>query len=123
LGVHFTQNINLGTILSVVVIVATLLGLWRYGYGARWRAAYEAEHAAAQSLADGRDAFQKRAERVEAELKESTLQREESLKIIGEQKETIARLEALPNLQEILQTFGEMSVREDAAASKRTEAI
>lgn len=119
IGVHFADTITLGSIF--IGLLLGLFGLFVFAYGARWKAAYEAEHAAAASLKDGREAFQLRAERVEAELKESMAQRDKSLQLIGEQKATIAKLEALPNLARIVEIMGETSVRQDAAADQRVE--
>lgn len=119
LAIHLTNTITLGAvIISAALGVASLA---TFGYGVRWKAAAQVGEATAQVLREGREAFKDRGDRLERDLRDSQEALRACTEMIGEQKETIARLEALPNLQRILQTMGEQSVRADAAADVRVE--
>lgn len=66
LFVSWQATVTLGS-----VLVGALIGLCTLaflGYGARWKTNYETEKATSESLREGRDAFQAKAERLEGEL-------------------------------------------------------
>lgn len=115
LAIHVTNAISLGSIIIGVLI--GLAGLFVFAYGARWKAAYEAEHAAANSLKDGRDAFLLRSERLEDEKAQMLLE-------LGECKGKIsqleAQLEAIPRYDEVVKLIGTTTDRMDEAAAART---
>lgn len=119
LAIEVTSTITLGAI-----IISAALGIASiavFGYGVRWKAAAQISEATATVYAEGREAYKERSERLEVELRESSEALRACTQALGESKETIARLEALPNLQRILETMGEQSVHQDAAADVRVE--
>lgn len=116
-AVNFSSTITLGSVILGALLAAA--GLVILGYGARFRAAYEAEKLVSGSYLDGRNAFQARADRLEMQLGETQARNDELADLIGEQKKTIARLENLPNLERIVQVMAETSTRQDSAASER----
>lgn len=95
-AVNWSSTITLGSML--VGVIVGLAGLAFVGFGAKWKAAAEAEREVAASYRDGREAFRIRNERLAADNKECQEKIRELLYEIGEQKGTIAELEARPNL-------------------------
>jgi hypothetical protein len=110
--VDFTHQISLGAaIIAATAGFYALVSLWR---GSRYKTAAEVAEANSRIYAEGREAFKQRAERLDEELKES-------LKLIGDQKRTIARLEALPNLQAIVELMADTAKRQDETSEIRAE--
>lgn len=105
--VHFTETITLGSIILGVMLACG--GLATYGYGVRWKSAFEAESAARESLEDGRRAYQLRADRLAEE-------KSELLILVGDCKAKVAALEARPTQETVVQLIEAM----DAHASERT---
>jgi hypothetical protein len=116
-GVDFTHTITLGSL--IVGVIVGLAGLAVLAHGARWKANYEIERARADSLDEGREAYEKRSRRLEQELKEAQAQSIELAQVLGDAKETIARLEQLPNLERVIGLMAETSRRQDAEADRR----
>jgi hypothetical protein len=116
-SIDYKHTITLGSI--ILGIIVGLAGLVVFAYGARWKAAYEAEHAVVDSLMEGREAYKLRADRLEDELIERHRQLVSCTEAIGEQKQTIARLEALPNLSIVIDKMAESTKRADGAAAER----
>lgn len=98
-AIDWSSTISLGSIILGALIAAG--GLLVFGYGARWKAAAEANEATAQSYKEGREAFRIRIERQDDDLKECHTKINDLLHAIGEQKAVIAELEARPNLLEV----------------------
>ena len=119
LAIDWSSTIGLGSV--VVGIVVALAGLAVLGYGARWKAAATASEAGMKAERDTREAFKARADRLEIELRETRARNEELAHLIGEQKKTIARLEALPNLERVVNLMAEQQERADVRATERLQ--
>lgn len=107
LAVDFEQTVGLGSLL--VGLLVAFVGLVVLFYGARWRAAYTIAATQAEELRKALNDERGRAERAEARERES-------LVVLADQKQTISRLEALPDLSKIL----EFLAKQEEGATVRT---
>ena len=119
-AVNWSATITLGSI--ILGIIVGLAGLATFGYGVRWKTAYETERATAESLRDGREAFELRGDRLAMELREARQQIQEMTDDLITAKAEVAQLQERPDLGQILQIIGEQSIRADAAAELRVNA-
>lgn len=109
-AVEFENTVTLGAaIIALCTGLAALIGIF---YGVRYKTSFHAAEAAAGAWKEGAEAQAARADRLEADLAEALL-------LIGEQKEAIARLEALPNLTKLVEFMAESTKQADAAAGER----
>jgi hypothetical protein len=74
-SVRWTSTINLGAV--IIGVLLAVAGAMTYLYGSKWKANYEVEKATAESLREGREAYQLRAERLEAEVRECRAEAQE----------------------------------------------
>jgi len=118
-NIDWSSTITLGSV--IIGILLGLSGLAIFGYGVKYKTAYEAERAVSGSLKDGREAFKARADRLEQELKDSKAREADLSDQIIDCKSQLARLEERPDLTRVLQIMGEQSVRQDAEADRRAE--
>jgi hypothetical protein len=109
---NFTNTITLGSVIvGALVAIATVAAvIW----GARFKVSYQAASAAAEELRKSLNDANERGNRLEKAL-------QEALTTIGEQKETIERLAALPNLERVIQLMSDTAERADAHAARRLE--
>jgi hypothetical protein len=118
-GTSFERTITLGSlIVGLLLAVATLVGVF---YGVRYKVSYETASARAGQLSDWLDEALEREKRVEGRLLESLRKLEDMALQLAECQATIARLEALPNVQAVVEKMGELAVQQDAAAAQRLE--
>jgi hypothetical protein len=110
-AVDYSETIGLGTILLGALVALT--GLAVLFYGVRWKSAYAVASTQAEELRKALNDERERAERAEGRERES-------LKLLAEQKRTIARLESLPDLSKILEFLGR---QEDTAAKRTADAL
>ncbi len=114
----FSHTITLGSLILFAFI--GVVGLFVLFYGARWKSAYETEKVTSDTLREGREAYQLRAERLAEDA--LTLQNKHvaALKELGDKKVRIAELEALPNLSIVLKTLDASSKVAEQQAKERT---
>lgn len=117
--INWSSTITLGSL--IIGVLLGLASLAVFGYGVKWKTAYEAERATALSLRDGREAYKLRGDRLEGELADARAREVAHVAELLECHTALARLEERPDLNKVLQILGEQSVREDAAAEKRAE--
>lgn len=115
LAVQFTSTITLGALIIAAAGGAATLA-W-FGYGVRWKSAWEVASTQATELRKALNDEVERSQRLEDRL-------HEALDVIGEQKRTIERLEALPNLERLVTLMSDTAERQDRHARERlTEAL
>lgn len=94
LAIRWTGTISIGVAaLAGIAAVGTIVGII---YGVRWKTAYEVQHATSDALAERAKTLASERADLDAKLKEATT-------AIRNAEVTIARLEALPNLQAVLE--------------------
>lgn len=91
--IHFHDTITLGS--ALVMVTVALAGFFWIFYGTKWKANYDLEHITVLSLEEGRAAFQQRAERLEAELRDA-------LGEVTELKAKVSKLEQATDLTPVL---------------------
>lgn len=95
----------LAVIAGLFAAISTIIGITK---GAKWKSAYDVEHALKDALTD-------RVSLVVHERDEAREKLDEVAAILLEARQTIARLEALPNLERVLEligdTFGRLATR------------
>lgn len=97
--VHFSETITLGSL--IVGILLAIPALWVYGKGIRYKTAYDVSEDTNKTLAEGREAFKMRAERLEGELA-----------AVRQERDTLNATRSLePVLQAVLDGFGNMESR------------
>lgn len=111
LAVDFEQTVGLGSLL--VGLIVAFVGLVILFYGARWRAAYTVAATQADELRKALGDERGRAERAETRERDS-------LRILAEQKQTITRLESLPDLSRILDYLAK---QEEGAVVRARDAV
>lgn len=129
---RFTQTVSIGVIiLSGLAALATIVGIV---YGVRWRIAYEVERKAREGVEALADASAERVRGLAHERNELLHKLEDATTAIKEAEKTVARLEALPNLERVLElmtdTFARITNRIDqmhqdnrAQAEKNTRTL
>jgi len=112
LGSEFENTISTGQIVIAILMgAATITGvIW----GVRYKVSYEAASAAAkelrQSISDGHER--------EHQLKVALASSHETN---AQQRQQLEKMKQLPDMSAIVQTIGEMSVRQDASSARRQE--
>lgn len=86
---------------GLLAAIATIVGIV---YGAKWKSAYDVEHALMAAHAD-------RADLMTAERDEARQKLEQAAAVLVDAQKTIARLEALPNLERVLELITETFTR------------
>lgn len=112
LTVMAVAAVELQAVFNLVSGLLTLAALAGVIFGVWYRAAYQAEKSTADAWKSGREAQHARAERLDREL--ATCRGE-----ITELREAVARYEALPNLERIMQWLNEDRDRQDKLAQER----
>lgn len=109
--VDFSNTITTGAIISstIVIVIAGLFTI-RGNVAKVWRENYEGEKEARELL--------------QGQLTETTAKLQEATELIGELKKTIAQLEALPNLTQVVTIMAETNLKNDQRAEERlTQAL
>lgn len=112
LTIHVTDTITIGTLLVGAIIA--LPALYVVFKGARWKGIAETAEETAKVYAEGREAYRLKSERLENELKELLI-------LVGEQKQVIAKLEAMPNLTVLQEQMGKLAEQATRAILKGLE--
>lgn len=113
----FTNTVSTGVIiLSALAAVATVVGIV---YGVKWKTAFQVEHAVRETLDDRVRGLVHERDDVIDKLEQATAALHDAAK-------TISRLEALPNLERVLElmngTFEKIMRRIDALHEENKEA-
>lgn len=112
LAVTFHDTINLGSLIVGFIGIFGAIGI--LAYGAKWKAAFQTEHAVATAQKD-------RIEQLHDEAKRTHEHEQGLVALLNEQRNSIAILEARPSYEQVVQLMGELAVKEDAAAVNRAE--
>ena len=118
--INWSSTITLGSL--IIGVLLGISGLAVFGYGVKWKTAYETEKAVTESLRDGRDAYQLRGDRLAEELKDCRERETTLTDLVADLKAALGRLEERPDLNRVLEIIGEQSVRQDAQADLRAGA-
>src|SRR5512146_1374976 len=82
LALDWSNMLTTGSI--IIGVLLGLAGLAIFGYGVKYKTAYESEKAVAASVKEGRDAYELRSKRMAEELDEAKHQIRENLRKISD---------------------------------------
>lgn len=126
----FSNTISTGVlVLGAVGVVATIVGVV---YGVKWKTAYAVQVAVAAGVQRLLDLSEERAQILRDERDAMQAKYDKSTAAVNEANKTIARLEALPNLERVLELMSTTFIKfgdelkllhreTDSRADKRSE--
>lgn len=109
----FSNTITLGSV--IVGVLTGSAGLAVFGYGVKWKSAWQVASSQAEELRKALSDERERSDRCDATLREA---HEREI----EYRETIEKLSALPNLTKVIEVMAETSHRQDDHADRRLAA-
>lgn len=110
-GLHFTNVVTLGSL--IVGGLVTISGLAIFLYGVRWKSAWRVASTQAHELRLALDDERDRADRAQKREMAAVERLEAALRDLAECRATTERLEALPNLERVINLMAQTAERSE----------